>query len=161
MGPLHHLTLNTAHLAISLRDRTPMKVTDALQPILDAGGGEIPGIPDWYVSVIHPRTPEGGIASGSAFYQIADEPGLSTSPVVAAMVAWEHAAAARAWDQIVQGYEAMQPQLEAVRLWHEPIAQPILPWMAVYLLPTIGFASPLLIRELGSLEQAIAWSLIP
>lgn len=160
-APLHHLTLNTGNLAAVPRYHVSQSRIDALLPGLDSGGGAIPGMDGWYLAAAFPRSAHGGRASGSAYYQIADEPGLSTRPIVMAMVAWEPNAAAAAWRQALAAYEAMRPALRALDLWWEPIAAPVLPWLAIWATPHIQLADHSVLGALGRLEADIAWSLIP
>ena len=84
MTRLHHLTLNTGHVAATSRSDVADGVIDRLLPVLDAQGGPVPVLPGWHLDLFFPVQPDGGVRPGSAFYQVADEPGSSTRPVAVA-----------------------------------------------------------------------------
>jgi len=159
---LSHLTLNTGYIARTGRAEVADEVVTLLLPVLDAGGGAVPGMPGWFLDVMFPMAPSGARLDGAAVFQVADEPGTSKWPVVVAVSAWHKDVAASAWEQAMARYRAQQRRLTHVLLWQEPpAASPPLPWLAVWLTPFFGLADAKTLEAFGDLERCVAWALIP
>lgn len=153
---LHHRTLNTGHVANTPRADAAQPVIDQLLPLVDAGGGPVPGLPGWHVAVI--RSPD---QPGAAFFQLAQAPGLTRTPAVMAVACWRRPDHRVAWEQAVLGYRALHGPLSSLGLWHPPPPSPppALPWLAVWLTPHLATIDPADLAALGDLERCVAWAL--
>ncbi len=89
---LSHLTLNTGYIARTGRAEVADEVVTLLLPVLDAGGGAVPGMPGWFLNVIFPIAPSGARLDGAAFFQVADEPGTALARLAEAEGAAAHVA---------------------------------------------------------------------
>ena len=160
MTALCHLTLNTGHLARTPRSEVPQAVVDRLLPLVDAGGGPIPGLDGWHLDLMFPLDDRGARMDGAAYFQVAPEPGTSRRPVVMAVACWRPELAASAWTQAVAGYTAMRSSLIASSLWLEPPDSPpaSLPWIAAWLTPFIALADAETMA-FGDLERCLVWAL--
>lgn len=157
---LHHITLNTGHIARTARSDVQAHIIDRLLPILDAEGGPVPGLPGWHLDLFFPLDDRGTPQPGAAFFQIADEPGTSKRPAVMAVACWMDAMQAQAWGQALASYHAMRPALQACDFWHDPPTKPPpLPWLAICLTPWINAAPVSDVQAFGDLERCIAWGL--
>ena len=157
---LHHLTLNTGHTATHHRSDIGQPAVDLLHPVLDAEGGPVPGMAGWHLGCFFPRDAEGRRLDGSAFFQIADEPGLSKVPAVMCIACWREHAAEDAWKQVRQTYGALREPLVAIGMWRAaPMRPPPLPWLAVWLLPSIVFVGVQDMLAFGDLERCVAFAL--
>jgi hypothetical protein len=158
---LHHITLNTGHIAKTSRSDVHPHIIDFLLPILDAEGGPVPGLPGWHLSLLFPLDDRGAPRPGAAFFQIADERGTSERPAVVAMACWSDTMQAKAWEHTIASYRAWELALQACEFWHDPPTNPPpLPWLAICLTPWINAASMSAVQALGDLERCIAWGLI-
>lgn len=161
MNDLHHLTLNTGHVAMQPRAAVGQDAIDRLLPVLDAEGGPVPGMEGWHLDFFFPLRADGRRLDGGAFFQIADEPGTSKRPVVMAVACWREALSADAWGQARQGYEPLRPALLPVKLWREmPFDPPPVPWLAVWLTPFVAVADVTDLRAFGGLERCVAFALM-
>ncbi len=159
---LSHLTLNTGHLAHTVRADVADKAVTMLLSVLDAGGGAVPGMPGWFLDVMFPLGSNGAKLDGGAFLQIAAEPGASTRPVAMAVAVWCRDLAANAWEQAMVGYWAQQRPLSCIDLWRDPPARPPpLPWLAAWLTPFVDLADAATLQTFDDLERCIVWALIP
>ena len=151
---LHHLTLTTGHLAVTLRSEVTDETIDRLLPIVRTDGGYLPEV-DLYIDIWrHPA--QASILQGVATFQISSgsEP-MSTSPLVFGTCCWRPELSDEAWGLVLDSYHMFSlPLATSVR------DAPELPWVAVAL-------SPMILRELrrrlivlGDLERCLAWALI-
>ena len=67
---LHHLTLNTEHLAIIHDSTVQQDVIDQLLPLVDGGRSEIPGLSGWFIEILSPLDLREMPKAGAAFFQI-------------------------------------------------------------------------------------------
>lgn len=151
----NHLTLTTGHLRVSPRAEVSDDVIAQLRPLVAAEGGEIPAMPGWYLDFVFPLTQEGERQPGAAYFQIAREPGMGETPAIMAIAAWEPAAADKAWFMATMSYRPFQA------LGGKPaLAQPKLPWLAVWLTPFALDAPPEKLAAFGDLERCVFWTLV-
>lgn len=145
---LHHLTLNTGHLRLSPRAEVSEEVIAVLRPLVAKGSAPVPGMAGWHLHFVFPE-------DGAVFFQIADRPGLSKTPVLMAIVAWQAEAAATAWKTATTSYKQIcGPGCLA------PPAMPPVPWLAVWLTPFAGRVRPDELFAFGDLERCVAWAVI-
>lgn len=131
---LIHLTLNTGHIRVSPRNEVSNDVIAALQPVVRAGGGLLPGPPGYRMTIDRE-----GRNAVYTIYRIDD--GGATAPLVTCTLAQE--ASMRTMTMSVQG-----------------MAMPVrYPWLAVEIHGS-ALADPESIGWLGDLERCIAWTII-
>ena len=166
MTLLAHLTLTTGDITYVPWER-PDAETDPLLPLVLAGTGEVPGEPGLYVDIIFPSTDGSSPLGGAAYFQLAREPGLSTRPIIQAVVCWSPALDESAWNQARSGYAPLRSTLERIggAARDVPPVRPPVPWLAVWLLPyalDLAQDEPTpdpAIRDLAQIEQRIAVAL--
>lgn len=158
---LTHLTLNTGHTARTTRPETSQAVLDSLRPSIKAEGGPIPGLDGWYFDLFRPLDQAGQPSGGAAYFQIADEPGLSKRPAIVAVACWSPDLSLEAWNLLIGGYNAMRETLRQIHLWRPiPTTIPSTPWLAVYLTPFISLADIETAQMFGDIERCLAWGLM-
>lgn len=69
----------------TLRSSADASTVAHLLPVIDAQGGPVPAMRGWYIDFMFPIGGSGERLDGGAFFQIADEPGLSKRPIVMAV----------------------------------------------------------------------------
>lgn len=144
---LHHLTLNTGHLAVSGEsDVDLLRVAPVLGPRIQAGGGAVPGTK---VTLEIPPVPAGFI------FTLRSADG---HPVCLNSVAWDEASAAASWPPVQSLYLEMTetaPTLLALGV-AAPEMPVSVPWLTTLLLPGIAGLNRDQIGMLGDLERCIA-----
>lgn len=178
---LHHLTLNTGHIAVTPRSAVGNDVIEYIAPLiadwrnhpaqiptpgLDAGRGHF-----LRVTFSHPETEGGPVYSGvfSVFGGIAVPGGYRRgAPLISGVVCWHPDAegdeAMLAWNSAVTAFRQVTqehrrivpPSWLRVATREKP---PFPPWLAVWLYPTLSFDLDAA-KWLGDLERCIAWGMI-
>lgn len=158
---LFHLTCNTGHVAATPRGDVAPEVIDQLLPVLDGEGGPVPGMPGWHIHFFTPRAPEGQIVPGGAAFQIAQGPGLKALATIIGVTCWHADMNALSWEMVQGGYSSVKAPLKQAGMWR-PLrtVPPPLPWLAVWMFPTIGLCDHRTVSMLGDLERCIAWTLM-
>lgn len=143
---LHHLTLNTGHVARTERADVADDVIALLHPLAQAGGAWLPGPQPWWLEV----APHYGWAE----FHIASGPALSAGlrSYAACVGCWLPSA-----DPWAVTTLAMLARVAGVA-W-EPVPLPI-PWLGVALTPEIAGLSPAAAGMLGDLERVIFWTIV-
>lgn len=160
---LSHLTLNTGNIVRTSRADASIETIDALLPIIDAGGGPIPGVDGWFLSVSRPQGATRDTArNGAAFFQISTDPGLSVSPAIICVASWQEDMAGSSWWMLTQSYIGMKSALKRQNIWRAPPTDTpaTLPWLGVYLTPFATVADHETIKRFGDLERCVAWALM-
>lgn len=145
---LSHYTLNTGDLRLSPRSEVDDDAIRALDPIILAGGGICPGLPDIRL-VIKRRQP------GRAIILLGDEKGTA----IVAVLAWQQDAAEAVWPSF---FELARSQSASLATALPPaLAMPAsLPWLAVHITPVFAFLRPPVMVAIGDLERCLAWAIL-
>ena len=158
---LFHLTCNTGHVAATPRGDVSAEVIDLLLPIVDGESGPVPGMPGWHISLFTPRAPDNHIVPGAGAFQIAPGPGLKALATVMCVTCWHADMNALAWEMVQGGYGSVKAPLKKAGLWKplRPVPPP-LPWLAVWMFPTIALCDQHTVMALGDLERCFAWTMM-
>lgn len=152
---LHHITLNTGHVA-SL-PRVDQAVTRKVSRLAREGGpiGDLlPKMNGWSVSV--------ELRDGCALFSL----NFSRAPISDTMVCWRDDIAERAWNYHEAFYmrlsDTMAQQMSATEAPQRPVETP---WAATLLMPTISLLPQTIemgkaVAGAGELERIIAWAII-
>lgn len=153
---VNHLTLTTGHLRVSPRAEVSDDVIARLRPLVAAQEGPVPGMPGWFLDFMLPLDEATRQRKdGAAFFQIAQATGMSNTPAIIAVAAWDAAMADTAWSMAEQGYLPLM----AVTGGKPAPVQPELPWLAVWLTPFALEANPEDVAAFGDLERCVFWTL--
>jgi len=137
MDTLSHFHLNSGQNSLSFRGEVGSEVIDHFLPVIDAQQGPLPGIDDWYLSLMFPLMENGSREPGAAYFQIADEPGLSIRPAIIGHCCWEPRLTAESWQQTLASYYELQDALMISGMWREaPNDPPKIPWVVEFTLPS-------------------------
>jgi hypothetical protein len=156
---LHHLTLNTGHVARTARAEVGQETIDLLLPLIDAQNGTFVDL-GLAFDVMCPLDNGGRPVPGAAFFQIAPTAGLSKQPYVMCIGCWKQSMSEEAWKQAVTMYRSQRAVLEPISLWRRPPTKtPPVPWLAVMLMPYLIALDPERIGMLGDMERCLFWAL--
>lgn len=147
----HHLTLNTSHVTMQARADVGDAVIAILWPLVQGGGGPLPGMPGWFLDVRFPQDARGERIPGRAFFQVANQPRIFSRPPMMAVACWRDEASAGAWAQATDAYCQMGAPIAK--------APPPTPWLAAWLTPTSVTVDPAVLFVFGDLERCVAWTL--
>jgi hypothetical protein len=167
---IHHLTLNTGHVARTRRGEVDDEVIELLRPIVDEGEGNltIPG--GAFVDIFRPLDAQRVPRDGAAAFQVAKDGPMSKLPWVFATTCWREELAEEAWDQ----HRVMHDALYGGRaptdrmLWamyqgkqkELPERPAHLPWLVVSIGPAGYALEPVVLPVLGDFERCLAWAII-
>jgi hypothetical protein len=148
---LHHVTSATGDVATTARADVSDRVVALLRPLVAAGGGQVPGVPEWHLDVLD-RQP------GMAVFQVARGPATSPAgkrPYVVAVGCWSEDASAAAWRDAHMVARMTLPGAPN-RLPEDP---PAVPWLSVT--PGVGLLllPPERVGMLGDFERCVLWTL--
>jgi len=132
---LEHYTVQTGHSRRSRRDEVVAGVLEVLAPIVAAGGGVI-GPDGLAVSIT--------CTEGAAVYTLS----YRDIPVASAMLCWDGAANAEAWEAITHGVTAVGAGPDS------------LPWLAAVVHDTAALAPMEVVTMCGDAERCIAWAIL-
>ncbi len=153
MRSYHHITLNTGNVAMQAHPGPDYAALAVLRPILEAGGGGVPGFPQW--AMTFERTPDGG----GTLFDVSRPMFGGGQPVVRCASCWSDAAAAATWATIAGRYRADWTALSVFGLRDASSRPPATPWLAVYMAPGImSVVDPSSMLFLGDLEKSVAWT---
>ena len=107
---LHHLTLNTGHVARSLRADLRQDVIDQILPMVDADEGTFPAL-GLAFDVMRPLDAQGRPRPGAAFFQLAEAAGRSREPYAMCIGCWRPGLSREAWGQALGWFGARMPRL--------------------------------------------------
>jgi len=136
---LSHYTLNTGHGRLTDRCEVADDVLDFLRPIVEAGGGELPG----GLRVMLTRGDQGGHMF--TVYQ-------GELPLVTCGLAVDG-------DQGTELWPALLSLAEQLRLPRPKRAPPV-PWLSVVILPGLGLVDRDTAMAVADLERCLAWAII-
>lgn len=144
MLPITHLTLNSGHAAPLLQTPWDMATIAALRPLVEQGGGPLPGLPDYRVTILS--------RSGTAVFTIFRGQGQE-QPLTANVLCYDPDAEAEAYTSACDLARAVQ----ASRPPFPP--RPPLPWLATVVLP--GLAGCRQAGEwLADAERCLAYAIL-
>ncbi len=158
---LNHLTLNTGHLARTPRSDVDRSIVRLLMPLARAGFGPVPGLSGWYLRSYTLDGALGETLPGVAYFGLFPQPEVVSLPAVWCVACWRAESAAMAWRRAAYLYRAYEASLARIGLWREPDPQPPaeLPWLAVWMLPSIAHIDRDITMALGDLERCLAWTM--
>ena len=147
-----HITLNTGHSCVSPRGEVDQRVIRALSGLVSAGGGPIPGLSPWRVTIHqHPGGWSFDLARGqevALFCVLAHDP--------------EHGR--DLWEGIERVYFTIAeqvPQMLVPGVNAAPEMPSSTPWLAVLILPSGLLATAASdISWFGDFERCLAWTLL-
>ena len=146
MRKLHHLTIDTGHLAVTPRSDVSDEAIAWLQPIVD----DEQGLADvlWFdlIRLMGPeRRPKGAAACTIHL-------GHGGPALVQCVICWRSEDAETAWTAL------SIPEIAPVT--GRRLSVPSLPWLATKLLPGIESAPQEVVAMLGDAQRCIAWTII-
>ena len=148
------LTLNTNHSTRQRADDISPEVLAACRPLVESGGGPIPGFSPWRVRITQ--------GPGGAVWSIH----RGTQPdVVFSGLAWTSEGAAQVWPELEQllhntGDAMARAGVLAESLAHSPEMPAELPWLGVVLLPGLALSAQTDVSWLGDFERCLAFTLL-
>lgn len=152
------VSLSTGQDGMEPRELVPDSIVAALRPVIEAGGGPVPGIPEWFLHFWSPSA-EDERNCGYAIFQIADRPGQSANPAAMTVACWEEAMSAQLWTTVAHLYEPLNA-FRALGLWKRmPLAAPRTPWLAAWLCPLVLQMDVAKARWLVPIQVGVAWTL--
>ena len=144
---LHHVTLNTGHVALhDLNGRHCVSACDFL-PLLEQPIGEIPGMPGFAFSVAE--------ASQCCQFILTHH----GSELITGGVAWGPSAGDSLWRWLGDYYDYIAPWVPGWRT-SCPRIPPALPWLGVVLNLNLGLIHHEQARKLAAVERDLAMALI-
>lgn len=139
-----------------------LAVLDHVLPVIDAGQGEIPGIPGFFVR-IHRSLDLRRIdppPDGVAWFTIAAEPGETDAPWIVAYACWKPNWSALAWSRATMLYETIRPHVNPDAR-PAPPAPPRVPWLAQMFTQQIRHLDPPLTpANVNGFMLASTWALM-
>lgn len=157
---LHHVTMHSRHVAETPRSAVDQVVVDHLLPLVDAGGGWVPGMASVHADLVRPQDQNKRPLGGAIYIQLGPER-MSPQPWVQCFGCWERRESEATWKVAMWSYRQMRPALQKVNLWRDPPASPPpVPWLAVWLMPFIVARSIEDIGTFGDLERCLFWAAV-
>lgn len=149
-----HLTLNTGHVRESPRLEVGPGIVEALRPLIDAGGGQIPGASPWRCNIERGD----GFATCNIFRG-------EESGAVLLGVAWDANSASALWECLETTYLSLGDAMGRAGILDESLSvatdQPkTVPWCAALILPGMAKVALSDAHWLGDFERCLAWALI-
>jgi hypothetical protein len=153
VNALSHITSSSGHVWRSSRADVADSVVAALRPIVEAQGGRVPSMPDWYLSVWRPLE-----LPGAAAFQVAFGPAETPAgklPFVVAVGCWDEPASRESWAMAHETAAKMPYQTDQL-----PADPPPVPWLSATLgLGVISLAGNQ-VSMLGDFERCVLWTMV-
>jgi hypothetical protein len=149
-----HLTLNTNHSTRQRASDVSPEAIAACRPLVESGGGPIPGVAPWRVRIT--------LADGGAVWSIS----RGTQPhAVLCGLASTAAGAAEVWTALERVHHQQSEALARAGALAESVAQSPempgeLPWLGVVILPGLALSAKSDVSWLGDFERCLAFTIL-
>ena len=145
---LHHVTLNTGHVAThELQGAHTLSAIEFL-PLLDEGRGEVPGMPGF----------DFVLSEGDHCCQFVL--GCRGCELVTAGLGWRLVDGDSLWRWLGDYYDNLAPWFPGRRAFFSTYTPPGLPWLGVVRALSLGLIAPEQARKLSAVERDLALALI-